>query len=76
MSYCPQLNPIERLWAVLHQYVTYNRYYASKKQFADAIHAFMRETIPQKWKTCPRQDLKQLPRHKPRELSGFRTAAI
>ena len=48
--YCPHLNPIERLWAVLHQYVTHNRYYRSQKQFADAILAFMRETIPRKWK--------------------------
>jgi transposase len=47
--YCPHLNPIERLWAVLHQYVTHNRYYPSQKQFADAILAFMRETIPQEW---------------------------
>jgi hypothetical protein len=23
--YCPHLNPIERLWAMMHQYVTYNR---------------------------------------------------
>jgi transposase len=29
--YCPHLNPIERLWAVLHQYVTHNRYYPSQK---------------------------------------------
>ena len=42
--------PIERLWAVLHQYVTHNRYYRSQKQFADAILAFMRETIPREWK--------------------------
>ena len=61
-SYCPHLNPpsracnmpclviIERLWAVLHQYVTHNRYYPSQKQFADAILAFMRETIPKEWK--------------------------
>ena len=47
--YCPHLNPIERLWAVLHQYVTHNRYYPSQKQFADAILAFMCETIPQEW---------------------------
>ena len=47
--YCPHLNPIERLWAVLHQYVTHNRYYPNQKQFADAILAFMRETIPQEW---------------------------
>ena len=47
--YCPHLNSIERLWAVLHQYVTHNRYYPNQKQFANAILAFMRETIPQKW---------------------------
>ncbi|MFT7059414.1 MAG: hypothetical protein ACJASV_001923 [Pseudorhodobacter sp.] len=59
--YCPHLNPpsrafnmpclviIERLWAVLHQYVTHNRYYPNQKQFANAILAFMRETIPQEW---------------------------
>jgi hypothetical protein len=33
----------------LHQYVTHNRYHPSQKQFADAILAFMRETIPQEW---------------------------
>jgi len=49
--YCPHLNPIERIWAVLHQYVTHNRCYRSQRQFADAILAFMRETIPQEWKT-------------------------
>ena len=48
--YCPHLNPIERLWAVLHQHVTHNRYYRSQKLFADAILAFMRETIPREWK--------------------------
>jgi len=47
--YCPHLNPIERLWAVLHEYVTHNRYYPNQKQFADAIIAFMRETIPREW---------------------------
>ena len=41
---------IERLWAALHQYVTHNRYYSSQKHFADAILAFMRETIPREWK--------------------------
>ena len=44
--YCPHLNPIERLWAVLHQYVTHNRSYPNQKQFANAILAFMRKTIP------------------------------
>ena len=49
-TYCPHLNPIERLWAVMHQYVTHNRCYPSQKQFANAILAFFRETIPKEWK--------------------------
>ena len=48
--YCPHLNPIERLWAVLHQHATHNRYYRSHKLFADAILAFMRVAIPREWK--------------------------
>ena len=47
--YCPHLNPIERLWAVMHQHVTHNRNYPTQKQFAEAILAFFRETIPKKW---------------------------
>jgi len=43
------LNPIERLWAVMHQHVTHNRHYPTQKQFADAILAFLRETIPNEW---------------------------
>lgn len=49
-SYCPHLNPIERLWKVMHSYVTYNRYYPTQKQFAQAILNFFRETIPKDWK--------------------------
>ncbi len=48
--YCPHLNPIERLWAVMHQFVTHNRYYPSQMQFAAAILTFFRETIPKEWK--------------------------
>ena len=47
--YCPHLNPIERLWKVMHEYVTRNRYYPTQKQFADAILNFFRETIPKYW---------------------------
>lgn len=49
--YCPHLNPIERLWAVMHQYVTHNRHYPTQKQFANAILKFFRQTIPNNWKT-------------------------
>lgn len=49
--YCPHLNPIERLWAVMHQNVTHNRHYQTQKQFANAILRFFRETIPKEWQT-------------------------
>ena len=49
-AYCPHLNPIERLWAVLHAHVTHNRFYPAQKQFANAILHFLRNTIPKKWK--------------------------
>ena len=48
--YCPHLNPIERLWKVMHGHVTHNRYYPTEKQFMDAILGFFRETIPKNWK--------------------------
>ena len=48
-AYCPHLNPIERLWAVLHAQVTHNQFYPTQKQFADAILRFLRETIPKNW---------------------------
>ena len=49
--YCPHLNQIERLWAVMHQFVTHNRHYPTQKQFASAIFRFFRKTIPNEWKT-------------------------
>lgn len=49
-TYCPHLNPIERLWAVMHQYVTHNRFYPTQPQFAAAILAFFRETIQKEWR--------------------------
>lgn len=48
--YCPHLNPIERLWKVMHQHVTHNKYYPTQRQFAEAILAFFRETIPKHWR--------------------------
>lgn len=53
--YCPHLNPIERLWAVMHQHVTHNQHYPTQKQFANAILRFFRETIPSEWKTIRTQ---------------------
>jgi transposase len=47
--YCPHLNPIERLWAVMHKHVTHNKCYATCGEFADATLSFLREKVPKKW---------------------------
>ena len=49
-SYAPHLNSIERLWGVMHKYITHNKYYRTYNEFAEAILEFLRETIPKEWK--------------------------
>jgi hypothetical protein len=48
-SYCPHLNPIERLWGLMHRNVTHNKTYATCAQFADATLGFLREKAPRNW---------------------------
>jgi transposase len=48
--YSPNLNAIERFWKILHENVTNNRYYATYKEFAEAILTFCTVTFPQKSK--------------------------
>ena len=47
--YCPHLNPIERLWGVMHKNITHNKCYDMRKQFADTILAFIRDKVPRVW---------------------------
>ena len=47
--YCPHLNPIERLWGVMHKCVTRNRRYEKIGQFADAVITFLREEVPSRF---------------------------
>ena len=47
--YCPHLNPIERLWGLMHRNVTHNKCYATCAQFADATLGFLREQVPRNW---------------------------
>jgi transposase len=49
-TYCPHLNPIERLWGVMHEHVTHNKFHETQAKFANAILAFLRQTIPKEWK--------------------------
>lgn len=40
--YSPNLNPIERLWKIFHEQVTYNQYYEKFFEFREAAHHFFR----------------------------------
>ena len=48
-AYCPHLNPIERLWGVMHKHVTHNKCYETCAQFAEATLDFLREKVPRNW---------------------------
>ena len=40
--YSPNLNPIERLWKIMHEQVGYNRYYEKFSEFTDATLEFFK----------------------------------
>jgi transposase len=67
--YCPHLNPIERLWAVMHKNVTRNKCYAMRT--IRGCHArFLARQSPQELRKLPRFGHRQLPRHQPKGFSG------
>ena len=48
-AYCPHLNPIERLWGVMHKNMTHNKCYNTYNEYAQAMLGFLREDVPKKW---------------------------
>lgn len=40
--YSPNLNPIERLWKLMHEHVRYNKYYGGFSEFTEATLAFFK----------------------------------
>ena len=48
-AYCPHLNPIERLWGLMHKNVTHNKCYAKFNGFCGAMLTFLREDVPKNW---------------------------
>jgi transposase len=50
-TYCPHLDPIERLWGLMHKHVTHNRCYAKFNDFCNAVLGFLRDEVPQNWQT-------------------------
>jgi transposase len=49
-AYCPHLNPIERLWGLMHKHVTHNRCYATLGEFSHAMLRFLRDEVPKNWR--------------------------
>ena len=50
-AYCPHLNPIERLWGVMHKAITHNRCYTTYRAFCRAVLGFLRNDVPTQWST-------------------------
>ena len=48
-AYCPHLNPIERLWGLMHKHITHNRCYERFADFRNAMLTFLREEVPRNW---------------------------
>jgi transposase len=47
-TYCPHLDPIERLWGLMHKHITHNRCHETFADFKAAILTFLREEVPRK----------------------------
>ena len=50
-AYCPHLNPIERLWGLMHRNVTHNKCYAKFGDFCRSLLGFLRDEVPKNWTT-------------------------
>jgi len=48
-SYCPHLDPIERLWGLMHKNVTHNQCYTTYNDFCNAVLHFLRKEVPKNW---------------------------
>ena len=44
--YAPHMNPIERLWGIMHEHITHNHSYPTFAEFVDAVLGFLRNTVP------------------------------
>ena len=50
-AYCPHLNPIERLWGLMHRNITHNKCYGTFRDFSTAMLHFLRDEVPKNWAT-------------------------
>ncbi len=49
-AYCPHLNPIERLWGLMHRHTTHNKCYSCFRDFSIAMLTFLRDNVPRNWR--------------------------
>ncbi len=47
---CRHLDPIERLWGLMHKHITHNKCHETFRDFSDAILTFLREEVPRNWR--------------------------
>jgi hypothetical protein len=50
VSYCLHLNPIERLWGLMHRQTTHNKCYPTFREFRTAMLICLREELPANWR--------------------------
>jgi len=48
-AYSPHLNPIERLWGLMHKHLTHNKCWRDYSTFAQTILWFLRDKVPRCW---------------------------
>ena len=49
-TYSAHLDPIERLWGLMHKHITHNTCHETFKDFREAILTFLREEVPRNWR--------------------------
>ena len=50
LSTALHLDPIERLWGLMHGHVTHNRCHPTFAEFKTAVLNFLRDKVPRKWR--------------------------
>jgi transposase len=48
-SYCQHLDPIERLWGLMHRHCNHNKCYAGFTDLIRAVLTFLREKVLRNW---------------------------
>jgi transposase len=70
--YSPNLNAIERLWKIMREHVTYNKYYPRFIEFKDKVHEFFSTTVHEIGDVLKSRinDKFEVVRHNPLQLSS------